>query len=368
MKIIDIMNLFPKFKTIILDIDKNYLYISKFILNMCYISKIDLNSFEETIIVSWHCNEIEYRATNISIYKNQFLIFIQKQNNLLIKKIDRDVGKIIFEKIYPIDGNIFDSKRTIVLNENHIIVFFQELKTFSYDGFLFDLSEDKSYCIYDRKVVDSIDSKFICYSIKDTEYICFEELYMDVYDKKSIYDAIKLKEIVFTDCFESLNTIKLDEFIYSIKCEMDEIPFKVIDKISSTGYIRYLGMDKNHIYYRIINFETGVENIYSVSKIRFKKSNILNIEHVADSVEYIYDFENIKVYRVESCKTIAGILNSNLYVDLTEIEFKSIEYIDKKQIVLNLKSGDTGILNLNTGNIQHFSGKNYRIKNNIIVY
>lgn len=215
--------------------------------------------------------------TKIINYKNIFLSIVQQNDELVIRKTKKDKIGLIFEKRYNISGNTFIPNTVLCVNENNIIIFLMEKQTSSYNSFLFDLSEDKNYCINDRRIIDADKSSFELYESNGKEYICFAEAYMNDWEKKELYIAVQKREIVITDCFESLNIINIKDFVNAIKSNSDVIPFKCIEIISIKGWLRYVGMNKSHIYYRIKDFKTDTEKLYSVSKLKFRKKLIMEI-------------------------------------------------------------------------------------------
>lgn len=277
MNIININNLQKNTNNKIIYVEEDNIYLSKFESDKYYISKINLQNSHETIITSWKCNKSSFNNTKTITHKNTFLSIVQEDCELVIRKTIRDKVGLIFEKRYNISGNIFIPNTVLFVDENNIIIFLMEKETSSYDSFLCDLLEDKNYHINDRRIVDADKSNFELYENNGKEYICFAEAYMNDWEKEELYVALKKREIVITDCFESLNIIKVKDFINSIKSNLDMIPFKSIDTISITGWLRYIGMNKSHIYYRIKDFKTGVEKIYSVSKFKFRKKIIMEI-------------------------------------------------------------------------------------------
>lgn len=369
MNIIDIRSLLDKVESTILYLDKKEIYIAKYTSNTIYILSINVKNFYQTPIATWECTKCEFDNIGFRVYNKTLFIVYQENNNLIIKKISLEKKKIELEKSYLITGNKLDCQRILVVNENNIIIFFEELKFFSYDGFLCDLFEDKSYCINDRCLVDSITKDFRLYKIDGKYYICFEEIYMDDWEKEEIYIAVKKREIVVTDCFESLKVIEVNEFINSIKQDREQIPFDTVDMVSTYGWVRYLGMNRTHIFYRFKDFSTKIERIYSVSKIKLKRRLVMEIFDDKDKT-YFYDVDNTRIFEITNNLTVKGILNSS--ISFNDIQGGKIEYIDSKNLLLSYdKLDELKLIRLNKNKgyeTRVYTGKKCRIKNNIILY
>lgn len=274
-----IRSLSKDIKSKILFTDENNIYTFKFTCGIYFIIKTSLINNCEMILSQWSCSEYEFEHINISIYNDVILVVSQEKNELIIRKINKNKQVLKFEKRYLITGNEIDASTTLCINENNIIVFLIETKTCSYNGFLCDLSEYKSYFINDRRIIDTYKKQFKSYEAGNNKYICFGEEYMEDWEKEEVFDASKKGDILIKDCFESINIIKVNDLISAIKSNKLTIPFKTIDIVSLSGYIRYIGMNNTHIYYRIKDFNTQIEKVYSVSKINLKKKLIMQIKH-----------------------------------------------------------------------------------------
>jgi hypothetical protein len=359
MNVVDINILLNKNKGIVLCIDENKIVCAEFKESRYHIYETDFKGSYETLLCSWPCSEVEFKDTKILVQDNIIFAIVQQANEIIIRKLTKDGQGLVYEKKYNIKGNILDKDTMICINENTIIIFLKEVLTCEYDGFMCDLLEDKNYYIYDRAIVDSLKENFKIYTAGGQKYIMFEEIYMKYHEKKEVYTAVKNKEVVIGDCFESIGIIRVQDFIEAIKKEQPNIPLKILERVSINGWVRYLGMNQSHIYYRIKNFDTKIEKIYSVDKLRLRKKLVIEINHKKNghNTKYIYMPKNIQVLKVIDNIHLKGMLNSSIHSSYDCKMGDVVECIEDKVIVYeNVLEKIITINNIKTNQISTFNG------------
>lgn len=367
MNVIDVGVLLDE-KSTILNINKKSIMFSKFINNTYCIYETNLQFTNERLIISWPCDETIYDNTKVLVKDNFIYAIVQQKNELIVKKVKH--GTLEYEKKYNITGNMLNKDTVLLINEDTIIIFLTEVSTYEYDGFLCDLLEDQSYYISDRSIVDSLKDNFIVYDAGGQQYIVFEENYMKYEEKRQVYDAVKKREVIIGDCFESIKIIKVQDFIESIKNEQPSIPFKTIECVSINGWTRYLGMNKSHIYFRTKDFGTQLEKIYSIDKLRLRKKCVIEINHKknGDNTRYIYLPQKIQIIKIAEASNIKGILNSNITTHYNNTADEIVDCIDDKIIVLqNILDKTITINNTKMNEIKTYNGKYFGCVENTIL-
>ncbi|WP_461206255.1 hypothetical protein [Clostridium sp. DL1XJH146] len=137
--------------------------------------------------------------------------------------------------------------------------------------------------------------------------------------EESFKEGIKKEEFYREGYRESINIIALDRFVGEVKNECDIISFKEIYKTELTSWTRYFGMDDEKIYYRVKNFESKVEDIYSISKITLETELVRSIKLNDDGLSAYYnlwhDVKNRNIYETkiigENKKIVNEIYNIN---------------------------------------------------------
>jgi len=363
LNIIDIGNLIDtkEYKIIYDDIQNLFLI-------QCIDEKVSVYQIDCVSLTKKQIYSFKYKGKSLSrisiVKKNNNLFFIWQEKDYL--KIDRlclNLKEITAQKSYYVAGNEFYPKDTVCLSENILLIFFREIKSGDYDGFLCDISEDKSYYINDRRIVDSL-KEFRFYQNKNEEYICFEEIYMSCLEKENIYFAAISGEIYVNDCVEEFGIIKLKDFVDSIKSDKDFIKFKILDDVTTKGYIRYMGMDKSYIYYRKKNFETQIEEIYRTDKNGLKLKNILNLNHTKD-IRYFYIEKGMQIFKYQG-GYIEGVYASDLKIPFDIRNVKKVEFINEENIIWYDNNDMLNIKNLNGCEIK-YNKKAIIDKNGIIL-
>lgn len=247
------------------------------------------------------------------IYTNSYTI---KGDNIetTLYKVSITTGGV--EKLYSVEKDvkvIFLSNRYALLSGSKFEMDKEhcDLKK-DMDGeynysILCDFIENTEYKIHDTRITLGIRDHFIPYDVDGKRYIVFEESYMEDWELETMYkEKIAKSEFLRNSYKESLNIISLDRFVKAIVEDTEEIPFDVIYKTELTSWVRYFGMDDENIYYRVKDFKTKIEHIYSVNKRTLESQLLKNIN--IDKVEtlypnnsissILYNIENRKIYKI----------------------------------------------------------------------
>ncbi|GAA0182457.1 hypothetical protein SH2C18_48330 [Clostridium sediminicola] len=208
---------------------------------------------------------------------------------------------------------------------------YAEYKEKGYYHFLYlcDLEEDKIYLIEDLKIVNGlavVHGLIDClptFSHKNEEYLIFNEAYMHDYEYELvIYDAIqenKINKDLITD-IEALYLISVKDFTEAIKSGNRNIPFKEISKRYLNGWVRYLAMDKENIYYREKDFQTQMEKIYKVNKENFEPIVVKEIDHKKIVGRLFYGDEIYEKIELEDNIMIKGLYNCDYNLNFQNLK------------------------------------------------
>ncbi|GKX66661.1 hypothetical protein [Inconstantimicrobium mannanitabidum] len=291
---------------------KSYVYIYYFT-NKCVerINKVGI----ETAECGLHDN---------CILNNYLYTCLTKANSegkeMYIYRISLTDGGI--ENLYCITKNAFVnilSDRYVLVNGNDYKIdkehsdLEKELKG-EYDyAILCDLEGKKEYKINDIRIASGIRDYFIPYSVDGSRYVVFEEAYMYDVELQEIFEKGIGKEDFYRNGYrESINIISLSKFAESVKSGCNVIPFKEIHKTELNAWTRYFGMDDENIYYRVMNFETKIEQIFLVDKRNFEKRILKSVKSDTDSSSYSYynlchNIKNKEIYEII-------VVNKNKYI------------------------------------------------------
>ena len=187
---------------------------------------------------------------------------------------------------------------------------------------LCDFIEKKEYVVHDKRIILGLRDHFIPYEMSGTRYVVFEESYMEDWELEMMSRKNTKKEDFYRNGYkESINVISLYGFVESVIQGYREIPFQQIYQTELTGWTRYFGMDNYNIYYRVKDFESNIEWIYSLDKHTLE-SKLLKCIHVENKEELYskncilsmhYDLEDRKIYKIDhSRKRIKEILDESL--------------------------------------------------------
>jgi len=251
---------------------------------------------------------------------------------------------------------------------------------------LCDLLDKKEYEIKDKRVVLGIRDYFISYTLGNNSYIVFEEAYMDDWELEEMFkEGIKKEDFYRNGYRESINVISLDKFVESLQDGCEIIPFNQINKTELTAWTRYFGMDDENIYYRVKDFESKVQSIYSINKKTLEKQLLKSI--YMDNIGLLfmdyslwYDKTNRKIYETkvidDSTKEVKEIMDEDFTFKYKGIKENFEGLIKDCFITSYWVEDDIGddyknfvkIRNIKTGTIDIYEGACTIIKDNIVLF
>lgn len=360
-----------------------------------YIYNIKNNNLYRINKTGIETSEYAYYVNNIInnyIYTNGYKVNGDKTETF-IYRINIINGQV--EKLYSVDGDL----GTIILSDKYVLLrgsnyeIDEEHSDVQKDvrgeyeyAILCDIKDKKEYEINDKRVVLGIRDYFIPYTVGVDRYIVFEEAYMDDYELEYMFkDGIKKEDFYMESYRESINIISIDKFVEAVKNGCKVIPFNEIHKTELTSWTRYFGMDDENIYYRVKNFESKIEEIYSINKKTFKTGFVKSIKIDDNNESYRYyriwhDIENRGIYekKIIDCnkKIVEEIYNKNISLILDDKNEEFVGIIDEYIITSFWTEDDNGdnyknfvkIKNNKDGNIDIYEGICTIIKDNLVLF
>jgi len=251
---------------------------------------------------------------------------------------------------------------------------------------LYDLKNKTEYEIKDLRVVWGIRDYFIPYTIDGDIYIVFEEAYMEDWELEQLYkEGVKKDDFYKNSYIESINIISLNNFAESVKKGCDTIPFYQVHKTELNAWTRYFGMDEEKIYYRVKDFISKVQDIYSIDKRTFKKCLIKsiqmdNIEATCSWYTVNYDIDNRRIYEIniedDDNVKVKEIFNEDFMFKFKGSNEGVMGLIDNFFVTSFWTEDENGdnyknfvkIRNINNGSENVYEGSCSIIKNNLILF
>ncbi len=257
----------------------------------------------------------------------QKIIIIKLQprnaNSIEVDVLDKVSGKRISGHFFETDGEA--TSIPIFINGRYFL-FYADIEGtekeihYKEQGFesllyLCDLTEDKIYLVKDLKLAGGVSvvhqalGRMPVFLHKGEEYLLFNETYMDDYEyEEDLYAAVQENRVDKNSVTETeaLYYIRVDDFAQNIKAGQN-IPFIEISKRYIDGWVRYLRMDEENIYFRDKDFNTQLEKIYAVNMQNFKPvlKKEINHQEVKGTLDYgdkIYDIvdsqDRIKIRKI----------------------------------------------------------------------
>ncbi|MGH4120925.1 hypothetical protein [Clostridium sp.] len=354
--------------------------------HFCRINKIGIDTYADVYYNNYILNNCIY-TNSYKVKYNGTETFMSKVN-LIDGKID---------KIYSIEKDvtfifIFISERYLLLNssncnidEEHFDVKKDIQGEYDY-AILCDLKEKKEYEIKDKRVVLGTRDYFISYIVDSKIYIVFEEAYMEDYELEDMFkERIKKEDFYKSGYRESINVIPLDKFVESVQEGCEIIPFNQIHKTEITSWTRYFGMDEKNIYYRVKDFESKIQYIYSINKKTLEKQLLKSIQMDNSELSFLnysiwYDKDNRKIYETkvidDNTKEVKEIMHEDFTFKYDGIKEEFEGLIENHLITSYWIEEDNGydyknfvkVQDTKSGTIDTYEGVCTIIKDNIILF
>lgn len=294
--------------------------------------------------------------------------------------IEQDLGTIILSDRYVLlKGSNYE------IDEEHSDV--EKDIRGEYDfAILCDIKDKKEYIINDKRVVLGIRDYFIPYFVNENGFIVFEEAYMEDWELEYMFqEGIKKEEFYIDSYRESINIISIDKFAEAVKNGCSVIPFTEIHKTELTSWTRYFGMDDENIYYRVKNFESKVQDIYSISKRTLKKKlvNSIKIDGNNEACSYYriwHDIKNRYIYEkkiIDGNKKIVEEIYSNNISIILDSKNEELDGVIDEYIITSFWTEDYNgdnykdfvkIKNSKSGKIDIYEGISAILKDNVILF
>lgn len=349
--------------------------------------KINNIGIETCECVYYDCNII-----NNYIYTNAYKVH-GNDTETAIYRINIDNGQV--DKLYYMDGDL----ETIIISDRYVLFKGSDYEIDEehsdvqkdikgeYDfAILCDLKDKIEYKIKDKRIVLGIRDYFIPYVVERERYIVFEEAYMDDFELEDMFGEGIKKEEFYRDSYrESINIISIDKFAEAVKKGCTIIPFHEIHKTELSSWTRYFGMDDESIYYRVKNFESKIQDIYSINKKTLKERLVKSIKLKGNNQLYSYyriwhDIKNMSIYEKKimdgNKKIVKEIYNKNISIIL-DSENEELDGVINEYIITSFWTEDDDgenykdfvkIKNIKNGNIDIYEGISTIVEDNVILF
>ncbi|MDF2885307.1 MAG: hypothetical protein K0R54_5880 [Clostridiaceae bacterium] len=336
--------------------------------------------FYNNIIINGHIYTTACKVSGNDVETAIYKVNIENGHVEKLHYIDGDLGAIILsEKYVLLRGSNYG------IDEEHSDKQKDMLGEYEY-AMLCDLEEKKQYKINDKRVILGIRDYFIPYIVDGEGYIVFEEAYMEDWELEYLFeDGVKKEDFISDNYRESINIISINKFAEVVKNGYKVIPFKEIHKTELTSWTRYFGMDEENIFFRVKNFESKVQDIYSINKKTLKKRLVKSIKMNKDKEQHSYysvwhDIKHMNIYErkivEDNIKIIKELYNENINITLDN-EREGLDGLVDEYVITSFWTEDSDgdnykdyvkIKNTKAGNIDLYEGLSEIINDNVILF
>ncbi|QEK13125.1 hypothetical protein FQB35_12785 [Crassaminicella thermophila] len=287
---------------------------------------VETDTVEE--IYNYEILESEFYSQHTYVIGQDIIIIkMNFRNRVEVDVLCKKSKKIKSKHCFKVNEEV--TSIPIIINSRYFMFFtdvdemyakeYMRYKEKGYHNFLYlcDLIKDKIYIIKDLKIVNGISvvhgllELLPIFLHKNKEYLIFNEVYMSDYEYEDVYDEIKENKLNkdLVTAIEALYVISVDDFVEAIKDGEENIPFKEIKRRYLNGWVRYIEMDEDNIYFREKDFETQIEKKYAVNKLNFESIVLCEIDHKEITGNLCYGDRIYEIIESDDYIRLRGIYN-----------------------------------------------------------
>lgn len=317
-------------------------------------------------------------------FEDSIMLVLENGRDVFVLRIDKSTYDEHLRTDLNCIGQFSDCKP---LDQTHILIYTVESEEFSniFKGYkeatgcsfivyLYDLNTQKKYVVKDCVLRRLFAENLHIFKSGDSWEIMLLDPYSSEYLKESYYKESSWIDI---DVKDNVWILKLDEFIGSIKSGEEKLPSKLLINSDINGSVRFIGYDKEKIYFKQNYFSLNKQEIKSFSKATNK---IVTETEFYTSVNSPYKYLHISKYpfkihmvsREPNYISVKGVLNSTLDANYN-VEFGDfLDCIEDRFIIckstLNRKRELITIYDPVLETKEHFACKFFANENTSVLY
>lgn len=324
MTVIDIRNFFTIRNVEIIDINKKYIYYAEEKNeeghNNLFLLEYNRETRRERVIINYSLDDPTFVQHLFNLDESIILVLENGTESIWIFRINKKTGEETARIESKSVGSFFGCK---AIDENNVIIYtvsnekykklfeaYQKKTGCTRLAYMHDIDQDKKYLIENRVISGISPENIKIYKTEDEVKVLLLNPYGDEALKEKCYKNARWISTPIDDC---IWTCTMKDLIQSVKNEEYKLKLKLIVKASIEGCVRYIGMDKDHLYLRVKNFKTKEEYICAYSETKDKMQVAYKFSESAS--DYYIDKEEAKVYKLiqkDDLTLIEGVVNSKV--------------------------------------------------------
>lgn len=242
--------------------------------------------------------------------------------------------------------------------------------------FLYHPEDHTQYMVQDPLLIRLTPDKIHCYIHEGQLTLLLCDSNMDEERKRYLYQEQRSVWLGKSEANDSILKIPVSQLVYDITNGMRRLTTEMIFNVSIDGYIHYVGMDEEFIYYYTNFFPADVEKLCACSK---KDGNISVLQqndcrHRPENVFYRFD-EHLKGYRItkhHESYTLEGVWNTAIRAEYPQKLGNFVTTLEDRYVItLFCQQGEEPMYfvhDIETGKVQSVMGQICVIDDVLIFY
>lgn len=354
MTVVDIRNFFTSRNIEIIDADNDYLYYAEEKNqeghNNLFIIEYSMATKKERVITNYSLDDPTFIQHIFSVDDTITIVLENGGSYVWMVKIDKFSGREIFRTQINCIGRF---AYCIPLNKSNFIIYtvstedvsiifnqYKKLTNVNFISYLYDSDKDKKYFIKNPTICKFLPSNIKTFDSSGGRQILFLDPYGDERIKENCFKESKW---IGRDIRDNIWVYPVSEFIENIKLGMEDFKLSNVASADINGMVRFIGMNRDNIYFKIKQFSTQMEQICGYNKDSGSITPLKSVPPLEDGETYCIDKNSAKMFKVKHENDIIkinGVLNSNASVSYEDRLGDFIDCIEDRFIITSQSMTD----------------------------
>lgn len=393
MKVVDLRNLFANCNDQLIEVCGDLIYYSEEKHeeghHNLFVLEYNQKARRERILTSYFLNKPTF-VQHFYSFQNEILLVLEDgKNEMQVHRIDKHTGRELASARFSLTGSFadctaLDEERLLVYttaDEEHARMFeeYRSLTGFPYVVVLYDLGDRSCSYLRDPRICAVPSGSVVPYKSQEEYRLLVLQPGGTEEDRRVGFANTELLEKEKND---NVWSIPLLDFIVSAKAEEPRVPLELIFSVGTAGMVRYAGMSKEMLFFRMEQFAQNDCRLCAVKKSNAEKYIAAKLSLLpgvpAEQTTFRIDAQNERVYRItekEDTLTVDALYGAQIHAEYKR-EFGSLlSTVDDRFLVTQTVLADENdsfafqfVCDTQTGEQQSYEGNCVVEDDTIILY
>lgn len=328
MTVVDIRNIVTDSNVELIEISDSLIYYAEEKneegLNSLFLLEYNRETRRERVVANYILEDPTFVQHYFSFPDDIIIVMENAESTVWICRVDKKTGKeknmdqVHFVGSFcgctAVDANhvLFHTRENA--RQRHLFEEYRRLTGVSRVAYLYDLETRQYYYVRDTRVCEISAENILPFDVSGQTQLLLLQPYGTEEDKAHSFRNMRWLGDHICD---RVWICPLLDFLVEIKNGDARLSMESLLSVGTNGMVRYSGMDRKKLYFRVKNFSTQDMRVCSVDKMTLKKrvEAPLNLAVEELPARFYYDIPNAAVYRIaeqDDGIRIDGVLNSTV--------------------------------------------------------